>query len=115
MDQAYKLAIVQSARLKFTKTNDMIDKELDVEETLEKVTNEVVSILQSYNFNIFEFSDQVGRKNQMPIVSYGLLKVNKLEDRVKKKEFFNFITSIYNRYSRNVQYHNDLHGSDVAQ
>jgi hypothetical protein len=50
----------------------------------------------------------------MPIISYGLLKANKIEDTIIKPKFFKFIKEVYNRYSRKVQYHNDLHGADVA-
>jgi hypothetical protein len=44
-----------------------------------------------------------------------LLRHNNLEHCVTLDKFLTFFTQIYNLYKRSVQYHNDLHGSDVAQ
>lgn len=52
---------------------------------------------------------------QMPFMATALLKQNNLQQSVDMHKFLQFITQIYNRYDRKVQYHNDLHGSDVAQ
>ena len=51
----------------------------------------------------------------MPILSTLILKQNNLMDVINYEKFLLFITNIFNRYRRDVSYHNDLHGSDVAQ
>jgi len=43
-----------------------------------------------------------------------LLKKNNLLQIVDYHKFIQFIVQIYNKYKRSVEYHNDLHGSDVA-
>jgi len=51
----------------------------------------------------------------MPFIAISLLKKNALEQSVDQDKFLKFITQIYNSYKRSVEYHNDLHASDVAQ
>lgn len=51
----------------------------------------------------------------MPMIAMGLLEVNNLHTKVDNQKFLNFTKQIYNRYNRDVAYHNDLHGSDTAQ
>lgn len=71
--------------------------------------------MDSFQFNIFDFVNEVGRDMQMPIIASSLLKKNDLLGTVDQQKFLNFISQIYNKYKRSVEYHNDLHGSDVAQ
>ena len=51
----------------------------------------------------------------MPFVATSLLKQNNLLQIVDYHKFLAFIVQIYNKYKRSVEYHNDLHGSDVCQ
>lgn len=44
-----------------------------------------------------------------------LLKKNNILQIVDFHKFLLFFTQVYNRYKRSVEYHNDMHGSDVAQ
>lgn len=74
----------------------------------------MLASFRRYNFNIFEFTQQVGRNQQMPMIAYGLLMNHNIQNLVDDQKFMNFIMAIYNRYSRDVAYHNDLHGSEVA-
>ena len=71
--------------------------------------------MNTFDFNLFEFTEVVGRKMQMPFMALALLKQNNLEAIVDQDKFLQFIIQIYNEYERSVEYHNDLHGSDVAQ
>ena len=71
--------------------------------------------MNTFDFNLFEFTEVVGRKMQMPFMALALLKQNNLEAIVDQDKFLQFIIQIYNKYERSVEYHNDLHGSDVAQ
>ena len=70
--------------------------------------------INSFDFNLFEFTNTVGRNMQMPFIATALLQQNDLMKVVDYNKYLNFIVQIYNKYSRSVEYHNDLHGSDVA-
>ena len=72
-------------------------------------------MLTSFEFNIFKFNAKVGRKNVFPFVAISLLKHNNLEGLVDYDKYLKFMSQIYNQYKRSVIYHNDIHGSDVAQ
>jgi len=71
--------------------------------------------MDTFDFNIFEFTRVVGRNMQMPTLALALLKKHNLLERVEKQKFVNFISHIYNLYFRSVDYHNDVHASDVTQ
>lgn len=52
---------------------------------------------------------------QMPFMATAILKKNNLLQIIDFHKFLQFTTQIYNKYKRSVEYHNDMHGSDVAQ
>jgi len=73
--------------------------------------------ISSMEFNIFDFSKNVGRKNTMNIIfheiMYNVCKENSIElNFTKLKIFTNKINTGYNQQN---SYHNELHGSDVCQ
>jgi hypothetical protein len=113
MNQAFKLDIVNKADFTYTESEDMID-EIDIENIQSKVSLDMQAEMRRFDFNIFEFSDKVGRNQQMPLVAHSLLRINQVDGLVNTRKFLEFMKAIYNRYSRGVAYHNDLHGSDVA-
>ena len=43
-----------------------------------------------------------------------IIEMNGLDKTINQNKFLQFIVQIYNKYDRSVEYHNDLHGSDVA-
>lgn len=96
--------------------NDAIDFELTVSMVQDMVAKykSFYQAINSFDFNLFEFTEVVGRKMQMPFMAMALLKQNNLETIVDQDKFLQFIVQIYNKYERSVEYHNDLHGSDVA-
>lgn len=51
----------------------------------------------------------------MPVLASTIMDLNGLSKIINQKKFLQFIIQIYNKYHRAVEYHNDLHGSDVAQ
>ena len=69
--------------------------------------------LQTFYFDVFQFSKTVGRERQMRIMAIGLLSVNNIQ--VDEARFLNFVSAIQGRYMTQVAYHNDLHASDCAQ
>ena len=101
--------------LKHTESSDMITGTLNPSELISKMHPDFLLQLQRYEFDIFKFQARVGREMQMPMIAFGLLYTNHIQDIVDQRKYLNFVKAIYNRYQRNVQYHNDLHGSDVAQ
>lgn len=97
--------------------SQVIDFELSpqqVEELIAKHPN-FFNGLSTFEFNIFELTEAVGRNMQMPFVATALMELNGLTQKYNKEKFLEFIVQIYNGYNRSVDYHNDLHGSDVAQ
>lgn len=95
---------------------DRIDFDLSIDhvEDLMKQHYWYVEEMSSYKFNIFNFSKNVGRNMQMPFLATNLLRKNNLLQSIDHHKFLQFIVQIYNRYKRSVEYHNDLHGADVA-
>ena len=71
--------------------------------------------INTFEFNLFEFTEAVGRNMQMPFIATGLIEHNDLMSIIDYEKFLTFMVQIYNKYQRSVEYHNDLHGSDVAQ
>jgi len=50
----------------------------------------------------------------MPLVSWSILESLDLIEIVNEEKLAIFLDNIYLSYNRDVQYHNDLHGADVA-
>lgn len=71
--------------------------------------------VDTFDFNIFTYSQEIGRSVQMPIFAGVLLKKHNLQSKVNMEKYLNFFKQIYSQYKRTVHYHNDLHGCDVAQ
>ena len=103
--------------LQYVITQDHIDVELTTSdvETLAVRHQGILKDLSNFNFNIFEAANTIGRDKYMPVIAWELMKINKVDRQIKHNEFIQFSKQVYNRYQRTVQYHNDLHGTDVAQ
>ena len=79
---------------------DRIDFDLSTEH-IEKLIESHPNFYQeinSFKFNIFEFSRTVGRNMQMPFIATSLLKHNNLLQVVDYHKFLAFIVQIYNNY-----------------
>ena len=61
MNQSHLLSIVNKANSKESLQLDTLDASLTAESILEMVTPETVSLLQTYEFNIFKFTAEHGR------------------------------------------------------
>ena len=72
----------------------------------------------SFDFNILEFAEDLGREHALPHLTINL--IENLPNRQQNFGEFNenrlvlFLNEIQKGYSTKVQYHNDLHGADVA-
>jgi hypothetical protein len=78
----------------------------------------------SIDFNIFQFSDKVGRKQAFGVIFEHIL--DKVESRyiyndditvhkINHHKLKKFIPTIQNGYISTLPYHNELHGADVCQ
>ncbi len=70
--------------------------------------------MKKLSFNIFIFTEKVGRKNSFTLMAWHMMATNNLLCLIDSDKFSRFITDIYKGYRRDVAYHNDLHGADVA-
>ncbi|CDW73306.1 3 5-cyclic nucleotide phosphodiesterase family protein [Stylonychia lemnae] len=66
-------------------------------------------------FNLFNFSDAVGRERTLPLLAINMLINHGLESLINEQKYALFLGQVYSAYRRDVSYHNDLHGIDVAQ
>ena len=98
-----------------TSTNIDFEVTIDDVQAIIKQNQDLYFGISTFEFNIFEFSKTVGRQMQMPTMAMALIDINGLNNKVDESKFLKFMVQIYNQYSRSVEYHNDLHGSDVAQ
>ena len=98
-----------------TSTNIDFEVTTDDVQAIIKQHQDLYFGISTFEFNIFEFSKTVGRQMQMPTMAMALIDINGLNTKVDESKFLKFMVQIYNQYSRSVEYHNDLHGSDVAQ
>jgi hypothetical protein len=77
--------------------------------------NALFNKIEDFDFDIFEL-DKIAKKNSLYYISREIFdSLYFFEDLIPENKFKRFITEITNGYSRNVQYHNDLHAADVLQ
>ncbi len=95
----------------------------DSKESLEKNKLSDISILKvtqlletvrNYDFNIFELDEYIGKKIGFYVINtiFSNLDLDHLYD---KEKFRNCITEITEGYNREIEYHNDIHATDVLQ
>jgi hypothetical protein len=73
------------------------------------------SYIDSPDFNIFLFDEQVGKENTLSMISCYIFLNLGLYSIVQYEHFENFLELVFDGYSRNNPYHNDLHAADVEQ
>ena len=75
--------------------------------------------MSSYDFDCLALNRAVGRENTFALVIFKI--IHDLPQTasdfglINNDKLISFLTAIYAGYRRDVQYHNDLHGADVAQ
>ena len=79
------------------------------------VLNELLSSIDTFQFNVFEVNDIAEKKSLYFISEYIFKKLNLFDAFVPEEQFRNFLSEIISGYNRNNTYHNDLHASDVLQ
>jgi hypothetical protein len=90
-----------------------IMKDLSPEQIKLLATN--LSKIDSFEFNVFELDSLIQKKTLHFVSNQILTKYGFFKEVTTDKKFSNFITEIIDGYSRDVQYHNDLHATDVVQ
>jgi hypothetical protein len=87
----------------------------DLELMTAKRLSDALSLLGSFEFDIFEIDGIVGKK-ALRYVSFEVLnKFSFFEEILDETKYKNFIDRIAEGYNRNVVYHNDIHAADVLQ
>jgi hypothetical protein len=77
--------------------------------------SEYLALVNSFDFDIFEMNAMVGRKT-LRYVNFEIFnKYNFFEEILNETKYKSFIDKITEGYTRDVQYHNDLHAADVLQ
>ena len=77
--------------------------------------NALFKKLEDFDFDIFEL-DKIAKRNSLYYISREIFdSLYFFEHLIPENKFKRFITEITNGYSRDVQYHNDLHAADVLQ
>lgn len=122
----------------FTKSNSSLSiNSVDKDELAEKINSEIkvrrsssfselsLSIMgavkdnldrvDSFEYNIFELDDLIGKKTLFFIAYEIFSKNNYFDELIDEKKFKNFMEEISVGYDRKVNYHNDLHAGDVLQ
>ena len=87
-------------------SNEIIDKFYDKEDILN---------IDSFYFNVFEYSNEFGRENTLINISDYIINKYSLFCIIKKSIFTRFIDKIRVGYNPLLPYHNDLHAVDVLQ
>jgi hypothetical protein len=67
------------------------------------------------DFNIFEFTNLMGRKNALPVASKTIIESYQLNNFFNNVNLDMFLQKVGEGYKRDIPYHNDLHGLDVCQ
>ncbi len=75
----------------------------------------IISIIESENFNIFNLEEKIGSENTLPIIGSYILKRYNLFSKIDYEKFETFIEEIRKGYNRENPYHTDLHAADVTQ
>ena len=72
-------------------------------------------IIESKDFDIFEFEKQVGKENTLSLIGSFIFKKFDFSKIIKYKKFGNWSKKLTEGYLRSNPYHNDLHAADVTQ
>lgn len=72
-------------------------------------------MIETYQFNIFELDQLLEKKTLISMATEIFTRKNFFEILIPEDKFENFIKEISDGYTRDVQYHNDLHAGDVFQ
>jgi hypothetical protein len=80
-----------------------------------KKVTELLSKIDSYDFNIFELDSLIGKKSLRFLLYEIFNRYNFFGEIVNEKKYKSFIDKIAEGYSRQIVYHNDLHAADVLQ
>ena len=80
---------------------------------------EILDSVDTFDFNVFNVSREIGRENTFPSVVFRCMEDLPLDDSqttlINNDKLICFLNEISKGYRRDVEYHNDLHGADVTQ
>ena len=79
---------------------------------------ELMQSVDSFDFDCLKLAQQIGRENCLPMVIFRIMKDLPQDEPavvLNDDKLINFLFAIKQGYRPEVAYHNDLHGTDVAQ
>lgn len=79
------------------------------------IHNSILNTIKEQSFNIFKVSKALTRDTTFSLVGWKIMDDLGLVEICNEEKFACFLDKIYLTYSRDVAYHNDLHGADVGQ
>lgn len=74
----------------------------------------ILNTIDDQSFSIFKVTKELTRDTTFSLVSWKIMDNLDLLEICDEEKFACFIDKIYLTYSRDVAYHNDIHGADVA-
>ena len=85
------------AKVKLADSNEA-EHEIDTAQVDAMADADFLKSINSFDFNIFDYVQQVGRPNVLPCVGAGILQVNGLRNTVDFQKFVRFTYEIKSRY-----------------
>ena len=73
------------------------------------------SKIEEKDFDIFDFDNNVGKKNTLTLIGNYIFVKYSLNSVIKKDKFNNWCKKLTEGYSRKNPYHSDLHAADITQ
>lgn len=74
----------------------------------------ILNTINDQSFSIFKVTKELTRDTTFPLLAWKIMDNLGLIEICNEEKFACFIDKIYLKYSRDVSYHNDIHGADVA-
>jgi len=101
-----------------TKTQSNSNKSIN--KTLKNEIKDINSIsdyskIEDKNFDIFDFDNNVGKKNTLTLIGNYIFVKYSFNSIIKKDKFNNWCKKITEGYTRKIPYHSDLHAADITQ
>jgi len=71
--------------------------------------------IDTFEFNVFEVDKLFQKRSLFHVLNEIFNKYKFISDLLVEEKYINFVNEIIDGYNRDIQYHNDLHATDVLQ
>ena len=103
-------SIFKPATLQKTQSTELIDLI-----TLYNQHRDLFALIDTLDFDLFNFVDKVGHKNTLPLIAYHILNHHGVMEEMEAETLEKFIAHIALGYKKTNPYHNDIHAADALQ